>query len=220
MRKNTSAVHIAATRGWHNAAPETTTPRGQAMKRITCALALGCAVAVLAACSHKDKNAPLTYVPADTPYLVANLKPLEGDKREALLQAGDMQRSLQASRLHGLADKLASEHKDDLANLVRYSADYLQQHTYAEIEADSGIDSDGLFALYGLGLSPVLRGQLEDADKFRQWVAGFEKAYGHDFAKGTLDKVEYQHLALGKSKLQLVVATHDEQYVIAVLPTA
>lgn len=188
------------------------------MKWITRVLAIGCTAAILAACSHKDADAPLAFVPADTPYLVANLKPLNDDARQALLQSGDMQKTLQVGRLHELAGKLADEHKDDLANLVRYTADYLDHHSYAEIEADSGTDPDGLFAIYGLGLSPVLRGQLKDADKFHDWIAGFEKAYGHTFAKSTLDKMEYQHVALGKSKLQLVIATHDKQYTIAVLP--
>lgn len=188
------------------------------MKRITRALALGCAVAALAACSHKDANAPLAHVPADTPYLIANLKPFDDDSRKALLQSAEMQKSMQASRLHDLAEKLADENKHDLANLVRYSANYFDQHSYAEIETDSGIDPDGLFAIYGLGLSPVLRGELKDADKFHRWVAGFEKAYGHNFAVSQLDKVKYQHLTLGKSKLQLVIASHDKQYVVAVLP--
>lgn len=188
------------------------------MKRITRALVLGVTVAALAACSHKDKNAPLSYVPADTPYLIGNLKPLDKDTRKALLSSAELQKSVQTGRLNDMADKFAKEDKNDLANLLRYSANYLDQHSYAEIEADSGVDPDGLFAIYGLGLSPVGRGQLDDADKFDKWVAGFEKAYGHEFAKDTLDKVTYQHLALGDSNLQLLISHHDKSYVMALLP--
>ena len=37
-------------------------------------IALGLATALLAACGHKDKDAPLAFVPADTPYVFANIE--------------------------------------------------------------------------------------------------------------------------------------------------
>uniref|UniRef100_UPI001C08FFBD hypothetical protein n=1 Tax=Acinetobacter baumannii TaxID=470 RepID=UPI001C08FFBD len=79
------------------------------------------------------------------------------------------------------------------------------------------IAPDGLFALYALGLNPVLRGQLADADKFDAWVAGFAKAYGHSLAEARIDDTSYRHLTLGKSSLQLVIASLDKQFVIAIV---
>ena len=52
-------------------------------------IALGLACAALAACSHKDKDAPLAFVPADTPYVAANLAVLD-DEAPARAQAVDL----------------------------------------------------------------------------------------------------------------------------------
>ena len=43
------------------------------MRSTTRIAALGLGGLLLAACHHKDKDAPLAFVPADTPYVVANL---------------------------------------------------------------------------------------------------------------------------------------------------
>src|SRR5699024_9269061 len=122
------------------------------------------------------------------------------------------------SRMRAAADKLSADHKDDLANLLRAFADSLDGKTYVQAASDIGINVDGMFAVYGLGLSPVMRGQLSDPDKFHAYIARLEKAYGHKVATKTVGKIKYQYFALGKSNLQVVVSSHDKQFVIAVLP--
>lgn len=189
------------------------------MHRITWILAPACAALLLGACSHKDANAPLAHVPADTPYVTANLKPIDADTRGNLLQDTGLQRSMQARSLNDTADSLAKDGKEDLADLLHYVADYLDNNDFAAIAADSGINPNGLFALYGLGLSPVARGQLDNADKFHAWVGKFAKAYGHKLQDATAGDVSYQHMKLGDSQLQLLIATHHQQFVIAALPT-
>lgn len=191
------------------------------MQRITRVLVLGCAAVALAACSHQDKNAPLAYVPANTPYLVANLKPLTDDARASLMPAStsSIVRANQVTRLRQMADMLGDEPKNaDLAHLIDAFADSMDGKTYAQMEAEAGINPDGLFAIYGLGLSPVVRGQLSDPAKFHAYVAKLEKAYGHAFDKSTIGGATYQHAALGGSHLQVIIATHDKQFVAAVLP--
>lgn len=190
------------------------------MQRITRVLVVGCAAVALAACSHKDDHAPLAYVPANTPYLVANLKPLTADARAALMQASasSIVRVNQVKRLRQMADALATEHNDDLAHLVSAFADSMDGKTYMQMETDAGINPDGLFAIYGLGLSPVIRGQLNDPAKFHAYVAKLEKAYGRAFDHSSIDKVTYQHATLGQSNLQFVIATHDKQFMVALLP--
>ncbi|HET8553230.1 MAG TPA: hypothetical protein VFL78_00225, partial [Rhodanobacteraceae bacterium] len=189
------------------------------MQRIIRVLALSCAAVALAACSHKDKNAPLAYVPADTPYLVANLKPLTADARAALMPAStsSIVRANQVTRLRQAAESLTAEHSD-LAHLINAFADSMEGKTYTQMETDAGINPDGLFAIYGLGLSPVVRGQLSDPARFHAYIAKLEKAYGHAFDESTIGNITYQHAALGNSNLQVIIATHDKQFVAAMLP--
>ena len=70
-------------------------------------IALGLAGFMLVACSHKDKNAPLAFVPADTPYAVANLATLDDDTRTALLTQADAQLPAQLAQLNAMADDMA-----------------------------------------------------------------------------------------------------------------
>ena len=60
------------------------------MRSTTRYMALGFTGVLLAACGHKDKDAPLAFVPADTPYVVANLDVLDDNARkrvDSLLKA-------------------------------------------------------------------------------------------------------------------------------------
>lgn len=190
------------------------------MHRTTRWLALGAAVFLLAACSHKDKNAPLAYVPANTPYVIANLKPLTDEARAGLTpaSASSTQQHARLAQVRHAADEMEADHKPHLANLLRAFANSAKGKTYEQMATDAGIDPHGLFAIYGLGLSPVGRGQLSDPAKFHAYVAKLEKAYGKPFAKSTLDDVDYQHIAFGKSGLQLLISSHDKHYVVALLP--
>ncbi len=192
------------------------------MHRTIRILAFTCvAAAILAGCSSSKKaQAPLSLVPADTPYLVANLAPVDKKVRQALLEVADRNRMVQVRQLEHLGARLEDSHRQHLAKLARYTATYLGQHSWNDILADSGVDPDGLFAFYGLGLSPVMRGQLQDAGKFQKWIGGFEAAYGQPFTKAKTGDVDYQYLVLGQSNLRLVVATHAGQFVVALLPAS
>ena len=82
------------------------------MRSTTRYLAIGLASIMLAACSHKDKDAPLAFVPADTPYVVANLDVLSDSTRTALLAQTDAQLPSQLAQMDSLADRLAAKDPD------------------------------------------------------------------------------------------------------------
>lgn len=183
-------------------------------------LALGAAVLLLAACSsHQNQNAPLAHVPANTPYVFANLKPLSKQARAGLMHtwATPAQRKANVAHMHRITSDLKTD-QPHLAKLLDAVADSIAGKTPAQMLAQEGIDPHERFAIYGLGLSPVMRGQLSDPAKFHAYIAKLAKAYGQPFVKSTLGKRTYRHITLGQSALQLVVATHAKQYVIALLP--
>lgn len=191
------------------------------MQRTIRWMAMGAAVVVLSACSHhQSANAPLAFVPANTPYVIANLKPLTNDIR-ASMEPQAMARvslSMNATRLRHMASRFTQDGKPQLAHLFGTLADTLNGKTPDQVAADMGIDPNGLFALYGLGLSPVMRGQLADPAKFDAYVAKLAAAYGQPFPKATLDGRNYQRATLGQSGLELVVAHHDKRFVLAIVP--
>src|SRR5215469_6685643 len=81
-------------------------------------LALAVSGLMLAACSHKDKDAPLAFVPADTPYVVANLDVLDNDTRQAILAQVDAEMPAQVAQMKAQADQIAVN-DPDMAKYLR-----------------------------------------------------------------------------------------------------
>lgn len=187
------------------------------MRSMTRLLMLALAGTLLAGCGHKDKNAPLAYVPADTPYVVANLKPLDADVRKAYLARADAQLPAQLARMDQAASQIA-ERSPALARLLHALADAYKGNTIEGLIQQAGIDPDGHFALYGLGLSPVMRGELRDPKAFDAFAARLEAAYGKPLDSASVDGQAYRRAVSTESHTALLVATVGKQAVLALLP--
>ncbi|KRE88562.1 hypothetical protein ASG87_08235 [Frateuria sp. Soil773] len=187
------------------------------MRSTTRTLALAIAGVLLAACGHKDKDAPLAFVPADTPYVVANLDVLDDDTRGALLAQADAQLPAQLAQMNTAADQLAAKDPDS-ARLLRAFAAELNGKSIETFAQNAGLDIKGYSALYGLGLAPVLRFQLADAKAFEGFVGRLETAYGKKFDVATVDGQSYRRHVSAESGTQVVLAVVGKQAVAAVLP--
>ncbi len=182
-------------------------------------LVLGGLLAVLGACSsdtHKDQ-AVLSHVPADTPYVFANLEPLKREVLDAWLTTANAQIPMQVRQNRQAAQQLADD-SPRLAKLMSAMADEMDGKTWQQKLADAGVDMGGHFAWYGLGLSPVLRGQLEDPAKFRAFITHLAKVSDVTLKAGSIDGIDYRHLDLTELKLQAVASQHEGQFVLALLP--
>lgn len=179
------------------------------------AMALACLV--LAACSHKDKNAPLAFVPADTPYAVANLEVLGDDARAALLAQADLQLPSQVAQMEAFAARIAVK-DPQAARLVDAFAAELKGRTIAAFAAANGIDIKGRFALYGEDMAPVLRIELTDPKAFDAFVGRLETAWGNRLAVATIGTQTYRRQAFPKLGTELVLGVVGKQMVAALLP--
>lgn len=187
------------------------------MRSTTRTLALALAGVLLAACGHKDKDAPLAFVPADTPYAFANLDVADDDTRSAMLSQADAQLPAQVVQLRTTADEMAG--KDPAAaNLLRALAKEFDGKTVESFAQTNGLDLKGHMAFFGLGLAPVLRVELSDAQAFDAFVGRLESAYGKKFDVATLDKQSYRHQTLAASGTQIVLAVTGKQAVVSLLP--
>ncbi len=180
-------------------------------------IALGLACVALAACTHKDKNAPLAFVPADTPYAVANLDVLDDATRQALLAQADLQLPSQVAQMEAFATRLQAK-DPDAARLVRaFAAEYKGKTIEAFAQAN-GFDLKGRFALYGEGMAPVLRIELTDPKAFEGFVGRLETAYGKKLDTATLATQNYRRQVFPASGTELVLAVVGKQMVAALLP--
>ncbi|MDR3444831.1 MULTISPECIES: hypothetical protein [Dyella] len=179
--------------------------------------ALGLAGVLLAACHHKDKDAPLAFVPADTPYVVANLDVLDDDTRKALLTQADAQLPSELTQLRSAADDMA-EKDPDLSRLLKAIIAELDGKTIEQFAQNAGLNIKGRSAFYGLGLSPVARFELTDSKAFDAFVGRLEAAYGKPFDTATVGGQSYRKHLSADAGVQIVLAEVGKQAVAAVLP--
>src|SRR5262249_33692938 len=129
-------------------------------------VAAACAFALLlAACSREPEaphGVPLSFVPADTPYVYANIDPLPAALTEQWAKPMqdywprmfDMyEAALNQSRPHASEETL---------RLVLAVLDELKTHASWARLREFGIKPDARLAFYGIGLVPVLRLELAD----------------------------------------------------------
>ena len=180
-------------------------------------LALALSGLMLAACSHKDKDAPLAFVPADTPYVLANLDVLDDSTRQAIFTQVDAEMPAQVAQMKAQADQLAAT-DPDMAKYLRTVAGEFDGKSAEQVVQDTGIDPKGHSALYGLGLSPVLRIELADAKAFEGFVGKIQSDYGKKFDAVALGTQNYQRYVATASHLQFVIAVVGKQAVLAMLP--
>ncbi|MCA9527244.1 MAG: hypothetical protein KC549_13220, partial [Myxococcales bacterium] len=120
-------------------------------------------------------EALLAPVPADTPYVMANLAPLPADFQAKL-----------GTALDPLLKKFEAELVKEKASLGDSPEDKLGKAIVEELEGNLsragmeklGLDPDMRFVIYGMGLMPVLRMQLKDAATFQATVARVEAKAG------------------------------------------
>ena len=166
----------------------------------------------------------LRYIPADTPYLVAFLRPLpekfvdrvEPALDESLAAYRRLMEISVADATRNLAEREGGEEKSR-----RYQAlmDELMALMSVQGLRDAGIGRDALFALYGDGLLPVVRIALSDGDKFAAAIARFEAAAQEELLVGEVSGIDYRYLDLD-GKARLVIATPGDDAIVTVVPSA
>jgi hypothetical protein len=181
-------------------------------------LALGVASVLLAACGHKDKDAPLAFVPADTPYVVASLDKLDDSAYEAVLAQLNYEAPGQVAQLKSYAQEFDTKGNADAARLLRAVVAEMDGKNAETILKNVGIDLKTGSAVYGMGLSPVARAALADPAAWDAFVGRLETAYGKKLDTADAGGQAYRHVALGDSGTQLIIATVGKNAVAALLP--
>ncbi|WP_156762780.1 hypothetical protein [Woeseia oceani] len=194
--------------------------------RISCVALL---LSLVAACSKKPDEMPaadspmLQYVAADTPYLFGVLRPMPEDLADKLEPRVDKllqgyQTLVRAIAVDGLesadiADdevEASREHAavilDKMANLFSVSG-----------LRNAGIGRESTFAIYGVGLAPVLRINLTDGDAFERTFAEIETDAGSKMSTAQIDNQDYRFA--GDDEATFILARFGNQLVATVIPT-
>jgi hypothetical protein len=184
----------------------------------------------LGACSRDDEsaaagNALLDFVPADTPYLAANLEPLPEDVVDAYLQRlqpvlDEMQAQLSAARAELEGNTQAADDPGERLALA------LLRELDGKLSR-AGLDSLGLDVrshkvAYGLGAFPVFRMGLSDAVALRATIERVLADAGITAPEQAFQGVAYWRVgpdSADEAPIGLYLAILEDHLAIGVLPT-
>lgn len=179
--------------------------------------------ALIAACSNQpqqDNAAPLAFVPADTPYVYANLEPLPATVTDLWSRRMQQYWPTLFGAYDELLQKAAQEKTDAQAQrwikIARVLLDELKTHDSWDKLRQIGLRPDGHIAMYGVGMVPVLRLELGDAAAFKAEVATIEQKTGEKLPLAKTGAQEYWQL--GNDKLAAAVAVEGTHLVVTMLP--
>ena len=169
--------------------------------------------------SAVDADAPLAFVPADTPYLIANLERMPKATVDAFLQQSEPLVAAWRSQLSLLDARLGDEDRAHPAAkwLAAFQIE-LKDQTLAQAIAAMGLDTQALSALYGVGMVPVARLTLADPAAFRSFVARLEQRSGETLPTARIDDVDYWQIISPEAPLRGIIAVQGQHLVATVAP--
>lgn len=162
----------------------------------------------------------MSFVPADSPYVFAQLDPMPQNVRDALLYYSDQKL---AAALEIVKQIPPDFDRSQLPVVSRVGLAFLDEVKHADMRhwgRDLGLDPSGRFAFYGLSVWPVMRVAVADPVKLRGVVGRLIAAadLGPRVVEETRDgKRFWTFTAKG---VTVVAAVLDTEAVAAVVPTA
>ena len=164
-------------------------------------------------------DAPLAFVPADTPYLIANLERMPKATVDAFLQQGEPILQLWGSQMDMVHRRLGEDEKSrDAAKWIDAIGEEFKGKKATEVIAGLGLDPQALSAVYGIGLVPVARMKLADPAAFRGFVARLEQRSGETIPTGRIDDVDYWQLTSPDAPLRGIFALQGQHLVATLAP--
>lgn len=170
--------------------------------------------ATVSSVAEIDQSGVLSFVPADSPYLLAATEAFPEDLRERYW-------AMAASSLSEVQVALTEQLNE--GSTGEPLVDALLRELDGKLNRDGlrslGLDEAGQFAIYGLDVLPVIRASLSDSVAFRDAIARIEADAGQEIPTGELDGQAYWRL--GEPDGAVYMAIIDEQtLVITLIPMA
>ncbi len=170
----------------------------------------------------QNSNPLLAYVPVDTAYVFANLEPIPENVSAAYV-----------ARIRPVLDVLSkqvSQFQQDygsgeyegnsMALLASAVLDELGGEVNAESLQNLGISLQAYQAFYAMGVFPVARIELSDAQAFRDAITRIEEKTAVQLPVRDLNGTAYWRLAADGMPVGLYIAILDKQLALSVFPVA
>lgn len=169
--------------------------------------------------SALEADAPLAFVPADTPYLIANLERMPKATVDAFLQQSEPILQLWGNQMDLVNQRLdQDEEARAAAKWLRALGEEFKGKKAADVIAAFGLDPQSLSAVYGIGLVPVARMTLADPAAFRAVVARLEQRTGETIPTGRIDDIDYWQLTSPEAPVRGIFALQGQHLVATLAP--
>jgi len=171
--------------------------------------------------SVADGNPLLAYVPADTPYVAADLETIPQDISDAYLtRFQPVLDTLNEQRAEFKQDYESGELGDDASfKLGNAILDELNGEVSEENFARLGLSLQAHRVMYGMGMFPVMRVELSDADALRAAVERIEAKMGVSMPQSELNGKPYWMITDEDAKGGAIyIAILDNQLAVSAFP--
>jgi len=201
--------------------------------KLTRTLAIFASIALLfTACSKEsdeavvavkaNTNPLLAYVPADTAYVFAALEPAPEEIINAYMERFQPVLDVMSKRINRFqSDYAAGEFEDDpRAKLATAVLDELGGELNSENLKKMGISMQSHHAFYAMGVFPVIRIGLSDAQALRDSIERIEAKMGFEMPEKNLNGINYWSVAEADMPVGVYIAILDQQLAISVFPAS
>lgn len=206
----------------------------QTLRQAGLLLSLG-ALLFVAGCGKKGDDAGsgslsntdgvLAFVPADTPYVIANVEPIDDELvRRMAAESGAIFSAYEMAVDDILLAEAAeyeedSEEREEAERMARVIKGIMQMFSLDGMR-EAGFAINDSFALYGNGILPVLRARLLDADRFEAAVSELEAEAGDALPTGELRGQTYRYVEDEEEGLRVLLGAFGDWVVVTVAPTS
>ncbi|MCD1588255.1 hypothetical protein K7H09_19825 [Halomonas sp. IOP_14] len=168
----------------------------------------------------KNNAAPmLKYIPADSPYFMATREAMPEQDAFDRYQRMQPKASIESSldELRETLPEIDDEVMHSLMTvLIAMSEELVDVETLDDVHA-LGLKMNPQAALYGLGVLPVLRMQLQDEDAFRETLQRILTKADINLSTATTNDTEYWVLT-PEGPVKAILAIDDQQLLVSVVP--
>lgn len=194
--------------------------------RFTRALALIVGTALLlTACSEEatvaikeNTNPLLAYVPADTAYVYADLEAIPKEIMDAYRLRAQPILNVVSNKINEFQTEYEKGKYEDneIARFATAVLDELGGNLNAESLPKLGISMQNHHAFYAMGVFPVIRLELSDAQELRTAIARIEAKMGFEMPVKELNGTSYWHIS--EHGFGLYIAILDQQLAFSAFP--
>jgi hypothetical protein len=181
------------------------------------AAAIGVAAA-LGGCGKKDTGSMLSYVPADSPYVFANIEPVPKAYIDGV--------AAKFAPIAGFYEQMIDDALAALANEPKDTPNKVATAILSELKGKisiAGFESLGFttqahVAIYGVGLAPVLRVELKDPAAFKSFIARVETRAGEPVPTAKIADDTYWRFGKPGAPLVPLAIIQGNQLVVSLIP--